>query len=166
MDHISRFGLILHMSNLDSLNHCIQDLRCQLLNGCIFTDSGVHFSALHAFGKRLYLLKHIGIEHIVVHPVGFGAFLRVRKVAHTEVNISFAIFKLLSGYLQRVPAAFAEQLSPEQIESMFKRETPIPGTNLLHTVKLDFVYNCFVGVVCDNLFLRGGQNSDAWSYSL
>ena len=124
------------MSDLDSLNHCIQDLRCQLLNGCIFTDSGVHFSALHAFSKRLYLLKHIGIEHIVVHPVGFGAFLRVRKVAHTEVNICFAIFKLLSGNLQRVPATFAEQLSPEQIESVVVSSTLIVGTYLLHPFKL------------------------------
>lgn len=134
------------MANLDPLDHIIQNFRCQLLNGCVFADSGVHFPALHAFGKGLHLLQHIRIEHIVVDPVGFGADLRVGIVVHTEVNIRFPVFQLLSGNLQRVSATFTEELTPEQIKSLVQGGTALSCANLLYTLKLGIRYDGFVGI--------------------
>ena len=104
------------MADLDPLDHIIQNFRCQLLNGRIFADFGVHFSALHAFGKGLNLLQYIGVEHIVINPVRFGADFRVSIVVHTEVNVRFPVFQLLSGNRQWVATAFTEELSPEDID--------------------------------------------------
>ena len=145
------------MADLDPLDHIIQNFRCQLLNGCVFADSGVHFPALHAFGKGLYLLQHIGIEHIVVDPVGFGANLRVGIVVHAEVNIRLSAFQLLSGNLQRVSAAFTEDLSPEQIESLVQGGAAPSCANLLYTLKLRFLYDGFVGIGGHGLPLRGNR---------
>ena len=117
-NNISWFGFMLHMTNLDSLDYNIQYLRSQLLDGCVFADFGVYLSAFHAFGKCLYLLKHIWIEHIVVNSMCLGAYLWVGIVVHTQVNIRLPIFQLLSGNHQRMTAAFTEQFPSEQVEPM------------------------------------------------
>ena len=75
------------MTNLDSLDYIVQDLRCQFRDISIVLDGRVDFPSLHALGKGLDLLHHIGIEHIVIDPVGFGAFFGVLVVVHTEVNV-------------------------------------------------------------------------------
>lgn len=94
----------------------------------------------------------------MVHTVSFGAFLRMRKVAQAEVDIRFPIFKLLPGYLQRMPAAFAEQFSAEQIKPMIICGTFVPAANLLHSLKLCFVNDCFMGIGRNDLLLWRNRN--------
>lgn len=47
----SWFGFIAHMADFDTLDHCVQNFRCQFLDVRILAQCGIHFPALHALGK-------------------------------------------------------------------------------------------------------------------
>ena len=117
MDHAARFGVVSHMADFDALDGGGQDFWGQFFNVRVVLDGGVDFSAPHALGESPDLLQHIGIEHIVVHPVGLGADFGMGVMIHTQIDIRHPFFQLLSGNSQWVTTAFAEQLPTEQIIS-------------------------------------------------
>ena len=123
LDHISGSGFMGHVSNLDALDHIVQNLWCQFLDICVLLYGRIQLSPLHAPGKGLNLLQHIGLQHLVIHPVGLGTHIRMLIVVHAEVDIRFPIFELLFGNGQRVSAAFAEQFIAKQVKAF-----PIPRT--------------------------------------
>ena len=87
MDHVSRSGLILHMTDINSFNYRIQNLRRQLVDLSIRLNGRIYFSSLHASGKGLNLLQNIGIKHVVIYSVGFGANLRVCIMVCAQIHI-------------------------------------------------------------------------------
>lgn len=123
LDHVSWPGFMAHMSDFDAFDHIIQNLWCQFLDIRVLLYGRIQLSPLHAPGKGLNLLQHIGIQHLVIHPVGLGTHIRMLIVVHAEVDIRFPIFELLFGNGQRVSAAFAEQFIAKQVKAF-----PIPRT--------------------------------------
>ena len=87
----------------------------------------------------------------MINPVRLGAHFGMGIVIHTQIYIRFPILQLLSGYLQGMPTAFAEQFSPEQVEPMLVGSTLVAGTYRLHPFKLCIVYDRFMGIGCHNL---------------
>ena len=103
------FGLIWHMTNLDS-PHCFpQDLWCQFLNIRIPAYRWIHLPALHAPRQSPNLSQNIGIQHLVVDNVGLGALIWAAVVVGAEVDVSFPIFEFLPGQCQRVTEAVTEK---------------------------------------------------------
>ena len=56
-----------------------------------------------------------------------------------------------------MPTAFAEQLSPEEIEPMIEGSTFISCAHLLNMVEQGFIYDRFMGIVRHDLPLRGNR---------
>lgn len=113
LNHLTRFGTVSYMPNLDPLNYIVQYLWRQLCDIGIVLDGGVDLPTLHTLGKGLDLLQHIRIQHIMIHPVGFRTLFWVVVVVHAEVNVRRPVKQLLFGNNQQMATAFAEQLSPE-----------------------------------------------------
>ena len=155
LNYPTRFGFPCDMGNLNPFDHIVQDFRCQLRNARVILDSGVDFPPLHGFGKALDLLQHIGVQHLVVDPVGLGTLLPVEVVVHTLINVRRPVQKLLFGHGQRVPAALAVQLPPEKVVPAVVRRAPVCFPDLPHPVKLFPGNDRFVGIVGHNLSFLG-----------
>ena len=116
------------MPDLNPFDHSIQNFRGQGINVRIIADGGVHLPALHAPGEGAYLLQHIGVEHIMVNPVGLGAFLGPEGMVHAQVNIRLPAHQLLARDHQRMPTSLTKKLSPEQVKAFVFGRTSVGGT--------------------------------------
>lgn len=75
------------MADFDPFDHFVQNLRRKFFNVSVLPDWRVDLSAFHAPGKIADLLQYIGVEHIMVDPVGLGAYIGMTIMMHTNINI-------------------------------------------------------------------------------
>lgn len=115
LDDAAWFGLSSHVADLDPFDDLFQNLRGQFLDVGVLADGGIDLSAFHAPGEGAYLAQDVGIEHIVVDPVGPGTFVGAFVMVRTEVDIRNPILQFLPADGHGVAAAFAEQQPTEQI---------------------------------------------------
>ena len=146
LNYPARFGFSGDMGDFDAFDHIVQNLRSQLGDLRIVLDGRVYLPSFHTLGEASDLLQHIRIQHLVVHPVGLGTLLPVVVVVHTLVDVRCAVHQLLFGHGQRMSAALAVQLPPEDIVPPVLRRIRVRRPDLLYPVEPLPTDDCFVGI--------------------